>query len=592
MPASTRKIIVATLMSALLVVSGPVASAPGKEQSQKVTIALNGFENNMTPFTHTFLALPNTHDLVNLVYDTLFWSQVKETPEPWLAERADPSNDRKVWTVKLRPGVVWQDDVPFTADDVKFSFEYYQKMPQFSGRYAHHVADTPPLDRVDVVDPLTARIAFKQPAPTFPVLPGADLPIIPKHQWEHVTEPGKFTQELPIGTGPYKMVQMQSDQLYRFEANEKYFKGKPLVKELVMPIVRDPAAAFASLKTGQVDLVPRTVPPELVDEFSRLKDVKVVKGNKFESLQLYWNARKPPLNDPKLRKAISLAVNNDALVKTVLLGHGRPGRDSFIHPDSPWAVPGGTHEFDVGRANGMLDEAGYTQKDADGVRKAPNGGRLEFSVLVSSFEPQQIRASQLVAQQASTVGVKLNVESLDPATLRQRRSPPAPGQIPTYDAYVSGLEAHAHVDPDGIYYFFHSPGPKGFGGQITGYSNPRLDALSEKASVTTDLNERKGMLYEMQRILADDIPVLVLFYPDGIWAYRPSSYDQWLSDPGHGIFTKRSFLPGYPRSGQAATGQKAGTRGTPWEVIGIVAAVVIAGVVVVARRRRPAEERE
>lgn len=589
-----RRLIPAALAAVLvLALSAPSpAQSPTPTSAERATIALNGFENNMTPFTHTFLALPNTHDLVNMVYDTLFWSQVKEDPEPWLAERADPSEDRKVWTVGLRSGVVWHDGTPFTAEDVKFSLEYYKRMPQFSGRYAHHVADNPPLDTVEVVDPLTVRITFKNPAPTFPIMPGADLPIIPRHQWENVTEPGRFTKDLPIGTGPYKMVQMESDQLYRFQANDRHFKGTPLVRELHMPIVRDQAAAFAGLRTGQVDFVSRNLPPELVDEFSKLADVKVVEGTKMESLQLYFNAQKPPLNNPKVRKAISLAVDGQALVQSVLLGKGRPGRDGFIHPDSPWAMPGGRHEHDVARANRLLDDAGFGEKDPDGVRKGPTG-RLEFSVLVSSFEPQHIRASQLASQQVSQAGVKLNVDALDPATLRERRRP-APGQtVPPYDTYVSGLEAHAHADTDGIYYFFHSPGPKGFGAQITGYSNARVDSLSEQAAVTTDLARRKQMMHEMQSILAEEAPVIVFFYPDGLYAYRTPTYSGWISDPGHGIFTKRSFLPGYSRQTPAETGAAPpGQTSRPWGLIAAVGAGIVLALVLMVRRRRSAVEAE
>jgi peptide/nickel transport system substrate-binding protein len=95
----------------------------------------------LTPFTLTMLSLPDVHDTVNLIYDTLFWSQVKENPEPWLAERADPSPDRKSWTVKLRPGITWHDGVPFTAEDVKFTFDYMKQIP--NGRYSHHVWESP-----------------------------------------------------------------------------------------------------------------------------------------------------------------------------------------------------------------------------------------------------------------------------------------------------------------------------------------------------------------------------------------------------------------------------------------------------------------
>lgn len=525
------------------------SEAPTSPPTAKtLTVALPGFENNLTPFTLTFGSLPNTHDMIMLVYDTLFWSQNDKDPEPWLAEKAERSADGLTWTVTLRSGVTWHDGTPFSADDVKFTFDYYQANSGSSGRYAHHVYDVPPFDRVEVVDPLTLKFVYKAPAPSFNILPGADLPIIPKHVWESITEPNKAAEALPIGTGPYKLVEIVPNEQYRFEANADYFKGTPTVDEIVMPIVPDPAAAFAALRTGQVDFVARNVPPELIDQFSGLPDLKVVEGTKLESTQLYFNARKAPLTDPKLRKAISLAIDGQALVDTVLLGRGRPGRDSFVHPDSPWAIADGGHEFDSAQAAKMLDDAGYTQKDADGIRLTPEGARLEFTILVSSFSPQDLRATQLVSDQVLPIGVKLNLEALDPATLRQRRQAP-PGEIPTFDAYVSGLESHAHVDPDGLYYFFHSPGPKGFGGAITGYSNAEVDRLSEQAASELDAATRVKAMGDIQRILAAEVPVIVYYYPDGVYAYRPAAYDGWLADPGHGILTKRSFLAGYATGG-------------------------------------------
>ncbi|MDX1523299.1 MAG: hypothetical protein R3264_16860, partial [Anaerolineae bacterium] len=155
------------------------------------------------------------------------------------------------------------------------------------------------------------------------------------------------------------------------------------------------------------------------------------------------------------------------------------------------------------------------------------------------------RTTQLVAEQLAPLGIKFNVDAQDPATIRQIRVSQAAG-IPEYDAHVGPLESHTHADPDGLYYFFHSPGPQqGVGGIFTGYKNPEFDALVEQASLTFDREERRALLYQAQEILAAEVPAIVYFYPDGNFAYRIEAYDGWLSDPGHGIFTKRSFLPGY-----------------------------------------------
>jgi peptide/nickel transport system substrate-binding protein len=256
-------------------------------------------------------------------------------------------------------------------------------------------------------------------------------------------------------------------------------------------------------------------------------------------------------------------------------------------------MPGATHEFDVAKAQKMLDDAGYGTKDPDGVRKTSDGKRLEFSVLVSSFEPTDLRAVQLAAQQVSRVGVKLNAEALDPATLRQRRTGP-PGQPPPYDAYMSTLESHGHVDPDALYYFFHSPGPKGFGATISGYTNPKFDQIVEQAT-TKEVAQRKPLFYDAERMLADEAPVVAFYYPDGDYAYRPAAYEGWVTDLGHGIFTKRSFLPQYVKesgissqAGATSTSSGKGSSSSGGLVLAVVAGVVVVGgaALLMGRRRR------
>ncbi len=588
------------LFAAALASVGP---ASGQTGPRTVRVAIKGNENNITPFTVGFGANPATNDIEHLVYDSLFWSQAKADPEPWLAEKAEPADGGKVWTVTLRDGVRWQDGQPFSADDVAFSFDYYKKQAGASGRYAHHVSDVPAFDHSEVVDARTIKLFFPAGSPQFKIMPGADLPIIARHIFEGVADPAKATTNLPIGTGPFKLVQIVPDQRYVLEANQQYFKGKPRIDRLEMAIIKDPGSAFTALRTGDVDMVERNVPGELVDQLKGTSGIGVATGTRFESIELSFNARKKPLDDPRLRKAMSMGMNLDEIVKTVVLGRARPGRDTYLHPESPWAVKDGAHQFDPAGANKVLDDAGYTAKDPDGVRKTPDGKRLEFSILVNSFEPLELRATQMIATQVQALGVKYDVEPLDPATLRSRTRSASPSQVPPHDAYVGNIESHAHVDPDALYYFFHSPPTspdekqKGFGGAIPGYTNPDYDKLVEQAT-TADAPERRQLLAQAQAILARDVPEQVLWYPDGIWAYRKAAYDGWVSDRGQGIFTVRSFLPGYEDIAvdkpAATTGAKAKgaakSSATPFVVGGVlIVALVLVGLGV-SRRRRGTEE--
>ncbi len=585
--ARIRTAAAAAVGAALVATLVPGASAQ-ESQGSKVTVAFKAWENNLTPFTLTMGGLPSSHDLNNLVYDTLFWSQVKEDPEPWLAERADPSPDRKSWTVKLRPGVTWHDGQPFTAEDVKFTFEKMKTTT--GGRYSHHVWEYPVFQSAEVIDPLTVKLNFTDAAPTFKILPGGDLPMVPKHIWESVPNPTTATDIKSIGTGPYKMVEFVPDQIYRLEANPSYFKGKPKVDRIDVPIVKDAAAAFAALQTGQIDSVDRTVPPELYEQLSNQPGIEVVESTRMESVHLHFNNQKAPLNDPKVRKSITLGINNQALVDTVLLGHGRPGRDGWTHPDSAWSDPEGKHEFDVARANRTLDEAGYPRGDG-GIRTTPAGGRLEFNITVAANEPQHQRSAQLIGQQVEAIGVRMTVEAIDPATLRQRRN------NLNYDSFITNLESHAHADPDALSFFFHSPVPNApSAGAFGAYSNKQFDTLVEEARRQIDNDERKRLLVEAQRIFAEEAPALVLFYPDGDYAFRPAAYNGWVADTGHGILTKRSFIPGYEddeREGAAASGGGA-TSDPPWAAIGVVVALAAigAGLFIAQSRKRDTYEPE
>jgi peptide/nickel transport system substrate-binding protein len=242
--------------------------------------------------------------------------------------------------------------------------------------------------------------------------------------------------------------------------------------------------------------------------------------------------------------------------------------------------------FDVAGANKALDDAGYRRGD-DGIRRTPDGNRLEFNLAVAANEPQHQRSAQLISQQVEAIGVKTNVQSIDAATLRQQRT------TGNYDSFITNLESHAHADPDALYFFFHSPAANGPGTIFGSYSNPQFDRLVEQARATIDNGERKRLLIEAQHIFAQDSPALVLYYPTGDYAYRTSSYDGWIADTGHGILTKRSFLPGYETAGnQPALAGGAADDGPPWVALGVGLGLLVVGGGVIAARSRRREEYE
>lgn len=574
---------ITVLLAATGLAMGPALSLPARASTPSrvkvLRVALNGYENNITPFTITFGALPNTTDLVHLIYDSLFWSQADSNPRPWLALSATPSDNFRTWTIKMRPGVKWQDDVPLTAEDVKFSLDYYVAHFPVGARFSHHVAGFPVLQSAQVLSPSTVRVTFKQPAPNFKSMPGADLPILPEHIWRNVADPAKTGTRLFVGSGPYRLAKIVPDQLYVLKANPHYFQGRPLVNEIDLPIVTDPNAAFEALRTGQVGYVTRNLPPELIDQFKHVSGIREMAGTRLLSTQMYFNTRRAPWSSPTVRKAISLATDERALVDKVLLGHGKPGNDGFLSPASPWVAPGAHHEYNPARGRQMLAAAGY-RAGPDGILVSPAGKRLELHVLVSSLAALDLRAAQLMARQVAGIGVKMDVEPTDPVTITQLTS------AHNFDAEIAELETHVEADPNGLWWILHTHGKAGQGFTQTGWSNTQFDNLSDKALAELGI-QAKPLLDQMQRIVASQAPVIALYYPQEVYAYRPADYSGWVSDFGNGLFNPLSFIP---HSGATAPASGAGGGGGINAAVIIVPVVVvlalITGGILVARRRR------
>ncbi|MEI7026060.1 ABC transporter substrate-binding protein [Paenibacillus sp. y28] len=475
--------------------------------------------------------------MLELVYDKLFSPSpfVKE-PQPWLAESAKQV-DEVTWLVKLRTGIQWQDGQPFTAEDVKFTFEYYRDGP--SNRYTHHVSEVPRVETIVAEDASTVRFTCAYACPTLASITMADLPILPKHVWEKVENPRKYT-ELPIGTGPYKLVEYKNDQYYRFEANPDYFQGKPLVDSLVMPVIKDPTAMFNALRSGEVDVAGKGVPPELLESFQKLPNMKVINTTDLSLVELRINYEKEPFNEPEFRQALSYAVDRQAITNTVILGQGRPGLQGYPHPDSPWTNPNLSTPFDLEKAKAVFDKLGYKDTNGDGVRENKSGQPLELNLKSSATEPTWIRSAELLKEQFAKAGIKVNVEVLDSATISTLL------QSRKFDMYMNSIVPHGVADPD-QFIMSHRSGYL----WSKGLAYPEMDALTQKWMNEANVEKRKQVSFEMQALFNRQPTSIVLYYPKENYAFRADKYDNWVESPGYGIVHKYSLLSAEAR--KAAT---------------------------------------
>jgi peptide/nickel transport system substrate-binding protein len=569
-----RRATVALLCILAVVVLGPTgAGAQQPERVEKLTIATEADKGNLTPYS--FRPPPGVHsEMVGLIYDTLFLHPYTEEPIPWLATEASANADATTWTVKLRDDVTWHDGEEFTAEDVAFTYDYYRDGPP--NRYTHHASDVPVVESAEALDATTVEFTCERPCPTLDLVTLADLPILPRHIWEDVEDPQTYT-ELPVGTGPYKLAEYMEDRSYRFEANEDYFLGPPAVREIEMPIVPDPQSTFLALQNGQVQTATRPAPPELQERIGGARDVETVEGKRFSSIFFRFNAERPPLDQPEFRRALDMAINRQALVDTVLLGRGRPGSPSFMHPDSRWFEPQEA-AFDPEQAGAVLDETGITDSDGDGTREY-EGEPVSLSVIVPANDPLQIRTAEIVAQQLREVGIELRPESLDPGTLSQRQN--------ALDFELASFQGVPHLlgDPTQMIESLAS---------LLFYSNPEYEGLREEWFEAPTVEQQDETLREIQRLFAEDPPAFTLYYPDTTYAYNSSAYSGWIPVEGHGIFNKWSFIPEtserlrvetVAQRSAPAPAEEPGGRTTLYVLLGAGAVVLLAFAVFLLRRR-------
>ncbi|MEM8822762.1 MAG: ABC transporter substrate-binding protein [Pseudomonadota bacterium] len=507
----------------------------GPTEADRLTLGMWVTAGNVTTYT-----IGNSWNdwVLWLVYDKLREpSPYVGNSQDWLATRIEQiSDDARVWEIELREGVRWHDGRPFTAEDVAFTFEYYREGPP--NRWTHHASSVPRMVGIEVVDEMTVRLTAENPMPNFDRITAADLPIIQRAQWEGVEAPREFA-EIGIGTGPYRLVEYEADRFYRFEANDDYWRGAPVVKNLDLVMIKDPQTMFTALKTGEIDGAARPVPPELVLEWQDEPDLEMISAPTLWGAWLHLNEQVPPFDDRDLRRAVTLAVDPAPMLDRIMLGQGKPGTHAWPHVDSFWTDPDLTAPYDPAEAAGILEAKGYIDTDGDGMREGPDGTAFTLDMKIASNQPLFLRAAEMVSAQLAEVGLRTDVESIDPASLA------ALWRGGDFQMRIADITPHGIADQDMMIILYR--------GDIR--REPTVD--EEKAEIVErwlaaeTREDRLAVSYELQRYQTEYPNRVMLWYPESTFAYRWEAFDNYVPSAGYGIFHKYSFLPESAREGVA-----------------------------------------
>ena len=481
---------------------------------------------------------------MSLLYDTLTWPDSTGRQLPWLASSYRRSEDGLIYTVDLRQ-VTWDDGRPLTARDVVFTYDYYTRQnftPLLVGV---------PRKGVEVRATGERTVEFRLPRPDAAFLQQTlgTMPIVPEHVWSAIEDPQSVRDPtLLVSTGPYTLAardEAQGTELYL--AKERYFLGRPYVRRIEML----PAENYlAALRTGALDAADSDVEgvrDDVVKPFRENPEYGLVSQEAAFAFPLFFNiSRGGPLADVRFRRACLHAIDRADMVQRLLTGNGRPGSQGWLPPTHP-AYDAGVRDYPFSRPESerLLDEAGYRRRGADGPRSNQDGSPLRLVLYIPTPVPEAL--AELLATSLRAVGVDIDLQRIDLVRLFGVKT------SQNYDLLITSYPGPSGIgpsgDPDLLRAVYHSKPPNPLH-HATGYANPEVDRLLDAQIHATDDDERRRMVGRIQRLVAEDLPVAMLYYTTLFHAFRKNVFDQWYYTPGGfgpGIFevyNKHAYITG------------------------------------------------
>jgi peptide/nickel transport system substrate-binding protein len=419
------------------------------------------------------------------VCDKLFDIDDKLNIVPQLALSYDISTDGKEVTIKLRPNVKFHDGEPFDAEAAKFSLERHLNFPG-----SFRKPELASVDHVEVVDPLTIKLVLKSPfSPLIAQLTDrAGMMVAPKAAKEAGDKFGLH----PVCAGPYKFVERVQQDRIVFEKFADYWnKDNIFIDRIIyLPIV-DSTVRLANLKSGGLDLIERVLATDIKDVRADPKlelSTAVELGYQGITLNIGKDKAKGPLSQSaKVRQALDLAIDREALNQVVFNGEFIPG-NQWINPDHPYyqkAFP--VRARDIEKAKALLKEAGIA-------------GPVNVDFMVPKG-PEFEAAAQVVQSMAAEAGFDMRIRVTELATSLKQ------AEAGEYQAYF--LRWSGRIDPDGNSYIFqHANAPQNY----SDWRNPEADKALEDARLVTNMAQRKSIYEKLTKIEMEDEPILYLFH--------------------------------------------------------------------------------
>lgn len=514
--------------------TAPVGEEPSGQEGSGGTpsIVRIGWAGSPDTLNPGMAVLSESYTIFELVYDSMYELNMDGTFTLTLAESATVSDDRLVWTFKIRDGITFHDGQPLTAKDVAFSYNLYQSTEDYPwmGGYTSYFESVEATDANEVVITLTEAIPNIESQLVF-------LYVLPEHIWgsESAVE---FDNVSMIGSGPFKMVEYAQSEFVHLAANKDHFLTPPNVDEAIFQTFENNDALVQAIKTGQVDMI-MEMPATAVATLESEEAVEVFVGAPLSPTvtDIIFNqvlpencpegdgicTGHPALLDRNVRLALAHATDKQKIIDIIYLGNASPGLTLIPDGLGVWYNSSlADYEFDLAKAAQILDDNGYVDADGDGIRDMPDGSRsLTFRVNWPSDSVDGPRLAELLSEMWGALGIKTELQSMDPDALTAVCCPAF-----DFDVMLWGWGS----DPDpNLLLSVMTSAEITTGSSETGYSNTEYDELYTQQAVEPDFEKRKELVWKMQEMVHDDVVYIIPYYDPNIQAYRSDRFTGWIT---------------------------------------------------------------
>jgi peptide/nickel transport system substrate-binding protein len=601
----------AVAMSTLLLLAStlfapPSAHADTSSPTQSGTTLRVAMADGGIDTLNPFLALNNASwDVFDAIYPFLTTILPDGQPGPYLATSWKQSADGLTWTFTIKSGLKWSDGVPLTSADIAWTFNLIMSNATAGSENGSWFAD---FAAVTAPNPTTLVVKTKTPEANllYVSTPFYSTPIVPEHIWApHVANLQNYqNNSYPVvGYGPWVLTDSVVNQYVKFDANKDFFMGSPHFDHLIEVDYTNSDAYVAALKDGQLNYVNGLDPLQ----FKAVQSSKNIKtslstGNGWTAVELNPGAKtqsgtpigdgNPALQNPQVRRAISLAINKQELLDKVVDGQGQVGA-GYLAPAFPqlyWTPPAADlQNYDPAEANQILTAAGY-RIGPNGVRIDPATGKpLDLRLGIHSGESDDATISTYLVGWLKDIGIEVTI---DPMSMSDLNSDLGKGD---WDMLMDGWTSAP--DPTGLL-SIQTCAALPTNGSNSGstdafYCNPAFDKLFAEQSTIFDQAQRAKVIDQMQQMLYDADTDLILYYQTVDIAYSADVTGLVTGTPAsNGYYPAQtsfySYLDAAPVAGPSASGGGTGL----W--IGLAAAVLVLGglAFMMLRRRSGADDRE